>query len=98
VGIQGIAACGARAVPGLTVNRFCAQAPVARKPLVCQAAAAAEVVEAEAAGTKQGVAHLRFKRGSAFKVGVCGCCQSAAVACCWGNNRLVVVFHVFGSF
>jgi hypothetical protein len=44
---------------------------VARKPLVCQAAAAAEVVEAEDSKTKQGVAHLRFKRGSAFKVCVC---------------------------
>jgi hypothetical protein len=52
---------------------------VARKPLVCHAAAAeAEVVEATSSSqAKAGVAHLRFKRGSAFKVclraaGVCG--------------------------
>jgi hypothetical protein len=44
------------------------QAPVvARRPLVCQAAA--EVVEADTAEPKGGVAHLRFKRGSVFKVG-----------------------------
>jgi hypothetical protein len=47
---------------------WCVQAPVvARRPLVCQAAA--EVVEAETAAPKGGVAHLRFKRGSVFKVG-----------------------------
>ncbi|KAF8066253.1 ERY2 [Scenedesmus sp. PABB004] len=40
--------------------------PVARSPLVCRAAA--EVVEADVAGAKGGVAHLRFKRGSVFKV------------------------------
>lgn len=45
------------------------QAPVvARRPLVCQAAA--EVIEAETvAAPKGGVAHLRFKRGSVHKVG-----------------------------
>lgn len=44
------------------------QAPVvARRPLVCQAAA--EIVEADsAAAPKGGIAHLRFKRGSVFKV------------------------------
>lgn len=41
----------------------------ARTPVVCQAAAA-EVVEAADSSPKEGVAHLRFKRGSAFKVGV----------------------------
>jgi large subunit ribosomal protein L22 len=35
--------------------------------VVCQAAEA-EVVEAASSGSKEGVAHLRFKRGSAFKV------------------------------
>eukprot|EP00878_Enallax_costatus_P027871 GHUV01030055.1.p1 GENE.GHUV01030055.1~~GHUV01030055.1.p1 ORF type:complete len:164 (+),score=47.32 GHUV01030055.1:102-593(+) len=39
---------------------------VARRPLVCQAAA--EVVDADIAAPKGGVAHLRFKRGSVFKV------------------------------
>lgn len=48
---------------------MCAQAPVALRPVVCQAAEA-EVVEAASSGPKEGVAHLRFKRGSAFKVGV----------------------------
>lgn len=62
------------------------QAPVARTPVVCQAAAA-EIVEAESStSSKEGVAHLRFSRGSAFKVGVCGCCQPAAVACCRGHQ------------
>ena len=42
-----------------------AQAPVVRAPLVCRAAAEAEVVEAE---QKFGVAHFRFQRGSAHKV------------------------------
>jgi hypothetical protein len=47
---------------------WCVQAPVvARRPQVCQAAA--EVVEAETAEPKGGVAHLRFKRGSVHKVG-----------------------------
>ena len=42
---------------------------------MCQAAAA-EVVEAESSESlKEGVAHLRFKRGSAFKVGVAAAMQ-----------------------
>jgi hypothetical protein len=48
--------------------------------VVCQAAAAEVVdVEAESSGAKGGVAHLRFKRGSAFKVGVWLLPQTAAV-------------------
>jgi hypothetical protein len=59
---------------------LCSQAPVARSPVVCQAAAAEVVdVEAESSGAKGGVAHLRFKRGSAFKVGVWLLPQTAAV-------------------
>lgn len=50
----------------------CVQAPVvARTPLVCQAAAEAEVVDAASSAPKGGVAHLKFKRGSAFKVSGC---------------------------
>eukprot|EP00775_Hariotina_reticulata_P002691 gene2691-2991_t len=50
-------------------NTYWVQAQVARVPLVCRAAAA-EVVEADidVAAPKGGIAHLRFKRGSVFKV------------------------------
>eukprot|EP00879_Flechtneria_rotunda_P002050 GHRR01002229.1.p1 GENE.GHRR01002229.1~~GHRR01002229.1.p1 ORF type:complete len:164 (+),score=39.32 GHRR01002229.1:160-651(+) len=41
---------------------------VARRSLVCQAAAAAEVVNADVADAKGGISHLRFKRGSVHKV------------------------------
>jgi hypothetical protein len=53
---------------------------MARSPVVCQAAAAEVVdVAAESSDAKGGVAHLRFKRGSAFKVGVWLLPQTAAV-------------------
>jgi hypothetical protein len=69
------------------------QSPVvARKPLVQCQAAAAEVVEAGSSSeSKAGVAHLRFKRGSAFKVRVwpswwccCRCRPWLAAATCEG--------------
>jgi hypothetical protein len=44
------------------------QAPVVRSPLVCRAAAAAEINADVAEQVKGGVAHLRFQRGSVHKV------------------------------
>jgi hypothetical protein len=64
---------------------WCVQAPVvARRPLVCQAAA--EVVEAETAEPKGGVAHLRFKRGSVHKVGSSSR-EMAAISHATGRGR-----------
>lgn len=51
---------------------------VARRPLVCQAAA--DVIDAEAVAVpKGGIAHLRFKRGSVHKVWV-GASRSMALS------------------
>jgi hypothetical protein len=51
------------------------QAPVVarRAPLVCRAAAEVEEVGVSATGSQEAVAHLRYQRGSVFKVGRGGC-------------------------
>lgn len=53
--------------PSAAAFRPVRTAPVVRAPVVCRAAAEAEVVEADN-GAKYGVAHFRFQRGSAHKV------------------------------
>lgn len=64
---------------GLSLSSWLSQAPVvARRPLVCQAAA--DVIDAEAVAVpKGGIAHLRFKRGSVHKVWV-GASRSMALS------------------